>query len=56
MPTNKRGSPKNPLIAETRGCLLYQGNIEAKPKPTSLGKVEPAWKAGTLPTELLPHT
>ncbi len=55
MPGNKKNSKQNPLIARNRGSLLYWGKIEAKPKSVSLERVEPAWKAGTLPTELLPH-
>lgn len=54
MPGNKRNSRQNSLIAAKGECLLYKGKIEAKPKPASLERVEPAWKAGTLPTELLP--
>jgi len=55
MPGNKKNSKQNPLIAGNRGSLLYWGKIEAKPKSVSLKRAEPAWKAGTLPAELLPQ-
>jgi len=55
MPGNKKNSKQNLLIARTRGSLLHWGKIEAKPKSVSLERVEPAWKAVTLPTELLPQ-
>ena len=55
MPGNKKNSKQNRLIRRNRGSLLYRGKTEAKPKSTSLERVEPAWKAGTLPTELLPQ-
>ncbi len=55
MPGNKKDSQQDPVTAGTRGPLLHRGKSEAKPKSVSLERIEPAWKAGTLPTELLPH-
>jgi hypothetical protein len=46
----KRESRKN------KGCLPYQGGFVAKSQSASFGKKKADWKAGTLPTELLPHT
>ena len=40
---------------ETEGCLLCGDNFVSKSEPRSFDEGEPAWKAGTLPTELLPH-
>ena len=36
-------------------CLLSGANSEAKLELPSFGDKKPAWKAGTLPTELLPQ-
>ncbi len=49
MPGNKKYSPQNPLTAGKGGYLLHRGKIEAKPKSVSLERVQPDWKAGTLP-------
>ncbi len=54
-PVRKKNQKVRLSIARNRGSLLYRGKIEAKPKSVSLERVEPAWKAGTLPTELLPQ-
>jgi hypothetical protein len=41
---------------ETEGCLLCGDNFVSKSEPSSFDEGEPAWKAGTLPTELLPQS
>ena len=40
--------------SETGGCLLSHANFVSESEPSSYEGREPAWKAGTLPTELLP--
>jgi len=39
----------------TGGCLPCSANFVAKPESPSFEVGETAWKAGTLPTELLPR-
>jgi hypothetical protein len=40
---------------ETGGCLLRHANFVSKSETSSFDEGEPAWKAGTLPPELLPQ-
>jgi hypothetical protein len=40
----------------TGGCLPFSADFVAKPESASFEGGEIAWKAGTLPTELLPHS
>lgn len=46
---NRRNRRKN------KGCLPDHGGFVAKSQSTSFSKKKAAWKAGTLPTELLPQ-
>jgi len=40
---------------KTEGCLPCSANSVSKSESSSFESGETAWKAGTLPTELLPH-
>ena len=37
------------------GCLPGHANFVSESQPSSFGAGEPAWEAGTLPTELHPQ-
>ena len=43
-------------ISAKQECLLSAPAFEAKTAPAERGEKAIAWKAGTLPTELLPHS
>jgi len=46
---------KNNTDLRTRGCLLRGVNFVSESEASSFDDGELAWKAGTLPTELLPQ-
>jgi len=46
---------KNNTGLRRGGCLLHDVNFVSESERGSFEEGELAWKAGTLPTELLPH-
>ena len=54
MKAEKRKFDKKIANNENGESLLYQGRFVAKSNPASFGDRKSNWKAGTLPTELLP--
>ncbi len=55
MKLERRQSDKKTPTNEKEESLLRKGKFVAKSNSVSFGPRQPAWKAGTLPTELLPQ-